>query len=46
MQPVQDQCRISNTIMHHLGSKDNNNKAAREQTIKDKGYPNPLRIKC
>ena len=40
---VQDQLRIFRTMLH-LVSKDNN-KVFREQTIKDKGDPNPLKIK-
>ena len=37
---------ISSRIMLNLGSKDNSNKAARDQTVKDKGDPRPLKIKC
>ena len=42
---VQDQLIISNRIMLHLVSKDNI-KVFREHTIKDKGDPSPLKIRC
>ena len=41
---VQDQLIISYKIMLHLFSKDNN-KVIREQSIKVKGDPSPLKIK-
>ena len=45
MQQVPRPMQNFNIIMLHLVSKDSN-KAVRVQTIKDKGDPSPLRIKC
>ena len=43
---VQDQCRIFNNSMFHIGSKDNINKEVREQKIRDKRDLIPLKIRC
>ena len=42
---VQDQCRIFNKSMLHMGSKDSSSKGVKEQKIRDKGDFNPLKIK-
>ena len=43
---VQDQCRIFNNSMLHMGSKDSNNKEVIERKIRDKGDLIPLKIRC
>ena len=43
---VKDQCRTFRRIMLHRVSKDNNIKAAIEQTIQAKRGPSLLRIRC
>ena len=43
---VQDQCRIFNNSMLHMGSKDNSSKEVREQKVEDKGDLIPLKIRC
>ena len=44
---VQDQCRIFNNSMLHMGSKDSSSsKEVREKNIRDKGDLIPLKIGC